>query len=312
MAQVGWVYLDNHGGQHRVGLYHGDQSGHLVIHCNLRVVQIDFSIKEDRTYSFFIEDELCEVDLRKEPNGRFSYDFRVNKTVDTPRNRIRRADERQIQRQLYYFGAGVLLFLAVVFFGLRWYGKRQREKEIAATSMVTDFSQATLQRLSTEGKDAVAELFLVREGLQRKVFYGFTIGDSTMVSGKFAVADTGVVLLPNGFPLQDHDAFRAVYLPSQPHTHRIDYFLPTPTTIESYARRAAEAELAAHPDSTSPPRCACLVESTLALKGWVALADILLQQQTERQNPRHNQNSYLRLVRDPEFAKRVLERCWDK
>ena len=51
MAQVTWVYLDDYGGRHRVGLYHGDHSGHLMIHINRRVVQIDFSVRESRTYA---------------------------------------------------------------------------------------------------------------------------------------------------------------------------------------------------------------------------------------------------------------------
>ena len=78
MAQIGWVYLDNYGGRHRVGLYHGDQTGHLVIHCNLRVVQIDFSVRDTKRYSFFIEDELCEIDIVKEPDQRLRFSRQQN------------------------------------------------------------------------------------------------------------------------------------------------------------------------------------------------------------------------------------------
>ena len=311
MAQIGWIYLDNYGGRHRVGLYHGDQTGHLMIHCNLRVVQIDFSVRDSKRYSFFIEDELCEVDIVKEPDQRFSYDFHVNKTVDTPRNRVRRADERMIRRHLALFVGGVVMFLAVVFFGLRWYGQQQREKSIAAGSMVSDFSEETLQRLSREGKTTFAQLYIVQEALQRRVFYGFTTADSTAVSGKFNVPAQGAVLLPNGFPLQDRDAFSATYLPTSPQIHRVDYFQPTQSTVMAYARRAMEAEQIAHPEA-SPARCACLAQVTLEQRGWVALADLIFQDQSPQVNARHNRDAYQRLIRDAEFAKVFKERCWDK
>lgn len=311
MAQVGWVYLDNAGGRHRVGLYHGDQSGHLVIHCNMRVIQIDFSVRDTKRYSFFIEDELCEIDIVKENNDRFTYDFHVNKTVDTPRNRIRRADERVIRRHLTIFVGGLILVLTLAFLGIRWYGQKQREKSIASGSMVTDFSEKTMQRLAREGKTTDAILYLMEESLQRKVFYGFKTADSTAVSGKFQAPPEGIVLLPNGFPLRDGDSFHAVYLPATPQVHRLDFFQPTRKTVEAYLDRAIEAEQKNHPEAT-PARCACLAQLTLDQKGWFGLADILLQQQSPEENPRHNRDTYQRLIRDVAFEKAFRERCWDK
>ena len=61
MAQMNWIYLDDRGGRHSIGLYHGDRSGHMLIHCNRKIIQIDFSVKETKTYSFFVEDEFCEM-----------------------------------------------------------------------------------------------------------------------------------------------------------------------------------------------------------------------------------------------------------
>ncbi|MEY3248417.1 MAG: hypothetical protein RL742_460, partial [Bacteroidota bacterium] len=37
MAQINWVLLDYQDRPHRVGLYHGDQTGHVLIHCEMRV-----------------------------------------------------------------------------------------------------------------------------------------------------------------------------------------------------------------------------------------------------------------------------------
>ncbi len=310
MAQLGWVLLDSHGGQHRVGLYHGDNSGHLVIHCNLRVIQLDFSVKESRAYSFFIEDEFCELSLQKEPDGRFSYQFLVNKTVDTPRNRDRKAGQRRDNRQLGLFVGGFLLALGLVFVGLTCFGRHQRQKELNQTSLFHNASEENARRLATEGRMSTAQLYLVFEGLERKVFYGFTTADSVHVSGKFAVPDTGQILLPNGFPLQDHDAFDLRYLPADPQVHRLDFYQPTRSTIVTYLRLATGAELRAHPDQ-SAQRCQCIALVT-AQQGWEKLADVIFQQKSVEQNERHNQDTYLRLMRDPAFAKTLQQECWDK
>ena len=311
MAQIGWVYLDNRGGQHRVGLYHGDRSGHVMIHCNLKVVQIDFSVKETRTYSFFIEDELCEVVLEKQPDGRFGYAFEVNKNVDTPRNRERKADERRNTRYLVWFGAGFLGLLLLVFVGLQWYGSEQRKKKMSLNSLFSKLTEENARRLGQEGKTTEAQLLLVQEPQMRKVYYGFVTAEGIRVSGNFQVADTGQVVLPNGLPLADRDAFSARYLPADPQIHRLDFLQPTPNTILEYLRRAADAERRAHPDQ-SAERSQCVVQTAFGREGWQCLAHFIFQEKTKEQNMRYNRDSYLRLLRDPTLATWIQQDCWNK
>ncbi|HRI59475.1 MAG TPA: hypothetical protein PK228_07120, partial [Saprospiraceae bacterium] len=223
MAQMGWVFLDDRGGRHRVGLYHGDQSGHVMIHCNLRVIQIDFSVKETKKYSFFIEDEFCEISLYKEPDGHFGYEFVVNKTVDTPRNRIRRVDERRIRKQMAIFIAGFVTVILAGVLGFFWLDHWSKTDRLTKSSLFSNLSNENVRRLAVEGKKDTAQLFAVRESTQRKVFYGFTTAENVRISGAFEVTDTGQILLPNGFPLTDHDEFFVTYLPSAPEVHRLDF-----------------------------------------------------------------------------------------
>ena len=311
MAQIGWVYLDDRGGRHRVGLYHGDQSGHVMIHCNLRVVQIDFSVKDTKMYSFFIEDELCEIYLVKEPDGRFGYEFKVNKTVDTPRNRIRRVDERRIRRQMALFLGAFVAVMVAAFLGFRWFDHWQQNKRLSQNSLFSNLSGEYVRRLSLEGKTGTARLFVVSEAMERKVFYGFTTADNAQISGTFKVPDSGQILLPNGFPLTDRDEFLVTYLPSDPRVHRLDFYQPTRSTIETYVKIASDAEQLAHPE-ISAKRSVCLALSAAELKGWMSLADFIFQTKTAEENNRHNRDSYLRLVRDADFAKTIGEECWDK
>ena len=59
------------------------------MYCNARIVVIDFSVQTTRNYSFFINDELCDLEI-EEKDGKFSYGFKVDQVTDTPRNRGRR------------------------------------------------------------------------------------------------------------------------------------------------------------------------------------------------------------------------------
>lgn len=310
MAQVGWVYLDDFGGRHRVGIYHGDRSGHLVLHCDLRVIQVDFSVKESRTYSFFVEDELCEVSVVKEKEG-FSYDFQVNKKIDTPRNRLRRADERRNRKYMAILIGGLVLVVSVVFVGLRWWAQKQMEERLSGTTLSSDQTPENQQRLAARGQTAVAQLVIAQDAQHRRVFYGFATPDNDHVSGFFYVQDTGQIILPNGFPLADRDAFAVRYLPDEPRVHQVDFFQPSDNTLARYLESARLAEARAHPEATAG-HSRCVARLTLEQRGWQHLADLIFQTAKPYENLKNNRDSYLRLVREPAFAQLVAKECWDK
>ncbi len=56
MSQITWTYVDDDGYSHNVGLFHGDNSGHLVVYCNSRIVVIDLKVLTSKNYSFFIDE----------------------------------------------------------------------------------------------------------------------------------------------------------------------------------------------------------------------------------------------------------------
>jgi len=310
MAQVSWVYLDDFGGRHRIGLYHGDRTGHLLLHCDALIVQVDFSVKETRTYSFFVEDELCEVSIVKEAQG-FSYGFEVNKKVDTPRNRLRKSDERRTRKQMALLIAGLVVVVASLVLGLRWWGQRHKTDRLADTNLSSRLSPENEQLLAAAGNNAVARLIVVHEALQRRVFYGFTTAANDQISGRFIVPDTGIILLPNGFPLRNRDAFSVRYLPTDPRIHRVNFDEPSPETLNGYLEQAGLTQQAAHPEAT-PGHSRCVAQITLREKGWPSLADLIFQQAPAEQNPRHNRDTYLRLVREPEFKRIIQRECWDR
>lgn len=61
MAQHSWIYKNKVGMDYEVSLYHGDQSGHVLIYSNQAIISIDFSVKKDKVFSFMLGEELFEL-----------------------------------------------------------------------------------------------------------------------------------------------------------------------------------------------------------------------------------------------------------
>lgn len=94
MSQLNWTVLDDFGRKYDVGLYHGDASGHLMVYCNANVMIIDFNVFKDKKYSFYLGEELCELNVNKKA-GQFSYGLIKNNDVDTPLNQKRKEIDKQ-------------------------------------------------------------------------------------------------------------------------------------------------------------------------------------------------------------------------
>ncbi|MGI9158469.1 MAG: hypothetical protein ACR2K1_01820 [Saprospiraceae bacterium] len=310
MAQINWVLLDYQDRPHRVGLYHGDQSGHVLIHCEMRVIKIDFSVLESKTYTFFLEEELCELRIVKEKTG-FSYELVINKKSDTPLNRARKQAQRVELRLLLLYAALFLVVLGGAAGGLLYYGRAQGAKRHAGQILLQKSTSDERNRLLSEGLTAQAVLTTGLEYTGRRVYCLFSTAAGTMIRGDFPAPDTGQILLPNGFPLVERDTFSVRYLPESPDLFFVNFNEPAPGTIAAYRQRAGEAAQKAHPEAR-PADIRCLTETVLNEKGWAYLAHVLFQQKSPTQNPSHNRNTYRQMLADPALAKVLRETCGNR
>jgi len=76
MSETRWSFYEPTSGTNLVGLYHGIQSGHVIVYLNSRVMLIDFLIKESKTYSLYVNDYLIEIRLDKDDKA-FEYTMNV-------------------------------------------------------------------------------------------------------------------------------------------------------------------------------------------------------------------------------------------
>ena len=74
MSECRWTYYDPVGGPQTLGLYHGEESGHVMIYLNEKVLIVDFMVYHSKSYSFMVNEMLVQLNLQKE-NGRFEYKF---------------------------------------------------------------------------------------------------------------------------------------------------------------------------------------------------------------------------------------------
>jgi hypothetical protein len=254
---------------------------------------VDFKILKTSSYSFFIEDELCELEIELR-DGKFYYGFNINKTADTPLNRIRKKKEIKHLYQSLGFIAGILLLIFTTFMIVNnWQDTKQ---VVGITTLLHEF-----------GEEASAKILIASENEDHSVSYYFIVNGRgyTVKSEK---AKEGVQLYQHGMPLEKGDEFVIRYLPENPNTCSIDYNRPTPSQVETYLKRAAMQYASKNP-SVTDNESECLTKLAYELKGISGLADFYFQDVAVSDNPKHNVESFQRLVRDIPFQEEREKRC---
>jgi tRNA A-37 threonylcarbamoyl transferase component Bud32 len=120
MAQHAWNITGHQGNTYKLGLFHGDKTHHVVVHCNNRVIAIDFSVKESKTYSLFLDQELCELTIDHTGNDNYEYNCRINHDAATPLNEKRRQyreEEAKTERLRLIAAASVAAVMLVWLLG---------------------------------------------------------------------------------------------------------------------------------------------------------------------------------------------------
>ena len=102
-----WTYVDDYGTSHKVGLFHGDETGHLMIYCNAKVMFIDFHVQQNKKYSFFINDELFDVFVERN-DGQFAYGCEIDQKSLTPRNQLRKEHDFKTNISVALFSLSII------------------------------------------------------------------------------------------------------------------------------------------------------------------------------------------------------------
>ncbi len=292
LSQFAWSYRSATGQEYIIGLYHGPESGHLVVYCNNEVIAIDFNVKDNARYPFFIEEDLCEVRIERKAD-KFQYFFESNREVDTPFNRERQARDRHSRRFLNIALSifGVIVVAASI---------------LIAVSRKQAMDDALKQLAEYDGEETIAKAYLKQDKKGRRWIVFSYAGGGQVQHGRVALPPHGI--LPNGMPLEPGDGFTVRYHHMRPEVGIMDFGRPAPELLERYRQQALREQLRLHPE-LSNEKAACQVKIAYDLKGIGGYADFFWQSAGPETNPDHNRNTYLRLVRDAPFTRMEKEQC---
>ncbi len=201
--QCSWTYIARAGRPYQVQLYHGTRSGHLVIYVNKQIVLIDFSVRDSKDYSFFIEDDLCHIRLIRQ-RDRMHYQFEIDKEASTPANERRHHFERQAWTKTLAWIASLGLALFLFVFGIHQLRKRgEMPKEDGYLLLIR------------QGEAAQGVLTELPEKLPGEVKYAFAASNHNIYVGEKLLEDTEAMrhLL---ISLQVGDSCYLVYSPDRP------------------------------------------------------------------------------------------------
>ena len=96
-------------------MYHGDDSGHLIVFVNGQIIKILFEQKEGKTYNFLIEQQLIELAIEKNNEG---YEYVV--TPQRPVNNTK--PEQTFDKHFWIPLILLLLVLNLAFFIIKYIG----------------------------------------------------------------------------------------------------------------------------------------------------------------------------------------------
>ena len=105
MAQLNWTYYSLSGIPYTIDMYHGEESGHVMLFINSNIILIDFKIKKSKDYSFYIENQLIEFKINKENNA---FDYKVIPKLPVP------TEDQKEKFVSAHFWLPLILFIIVV------------------------------------------------------------------------------------------------------------------------------------------------------------------------------------------------------
>lgn len=294
MKHCYWTYVGDVGVSQKVGLLHGQKTGHLIIYCGKKILIVDFKVRHSKTYSFFINDELCEVILERKGDT-MHYSFNIDKKTDTPRNRARKKLERKYDIQTFLFFAVLFAAIAAFFMAANSFVKKPNADDL--------LSEMLLKR------ETIGEVLIDYENNQPSAISYHFVVQNDGYSVESNLSDTSLIILKNGMPLESGDEFMVEYSLNDPKQNSINYDRPTKKQLIKYRERVIEKHKKLHPDLPTY-LVQCIVDVVYELNGLKGFSDFYFQDFSPAQNPRNNSSTYLKLTRDVPFNETMERKCW--
>ncbi len=288
MAQCGWTVLGNQGRHYKIGLYHGQRSGHLMVHCNAKVMLIDFGVLDSKSYTFFLDEQLYEIRLVRSGNT-FSYSCELNEEADTPYNRERKVVERRNWKKAAWMAVAFFGLLAICSFLI---ARQMRRTQEAAAKEERSWV--------VQGRGLPTTMRVVRQGDTWRYSY---LAEDKISKGVLLDRDT---IHPLGFPLVDGDEFQILYHPAYHSIYHIQWEELPEGQLQKYVQRTMDLHLEEHPEIAAR-QARCQVNAAYDMEGLPGVATLYHQRVPPNSRAEFDENRYLRLVRSDAFREETRD-----
>jgi hypothetical protein len=250
----------------------------------------DKKVFEQDAYSFFIDDELCVVDI-KIVNHQYTYSFKIDQKADTPLNQFRKKiDKKNLYYSLSTFGF-LFLMVTITIISMFHYEDSNKWESIQKHGILTVGSVQIIQL-----KDN-----------QYHLFYTYR-DDNVYYRDALLAKNVPNPILPNGFPAYTNDAFLLTYSATVKRNNKLHLDYPTPKTVQHY-RSLAQAKYQQNHPTENPKYCDCLLDIAYDLDGWQGYALLYSEQTPTKENERFNQKNYQSFINSQPFLDKEIE-CW--
>ncbi len=289
-----WIYAGPYGRHNKIGIMHDPYNGNLLIYYNDKVLQTDQKVFQPKSYKFFVDEELCEIQVIELRNGSFGYEFKFDYKAETKGNAIRKKWEKKWKLQgmsflALFFGTVIIGSFVFIFFR-------------------TEFLESQLKR-NGEYADVTMRFLDRMGGGNYETFYHYATKSGEKYSSKIQFVRQKPTT-PHGLPIENGDVFKIKYASNNIFNHKIDFNQPSNGTAVKLMQRVAEFHLKHH-QGRIQQELYCEIQAAYDVAGLDGLASIYHQLKNPETNPKYNKDTYLKLIRDTPFEQ-AAEDCWDR
>ena len=290
MNRSRWTYISHRGEKSIINILHSPRLGHFAIVMNGKIVLLDKKVFGQDSYSFFIEDELCVVEIFIIDN-QYHYRFRVDTTTKTALNQTRQ--EKRKQNLLYSLLTFSGLFIAVA---------------ITMVSIFVVQDNRLWDNVVNNAVLSVANVSIIQ--VQNNRFHAYYLyQDSTrQIQGFLDEFSDPNPVLDNGFPLQKNDEFLVTYSYKTKTNSKLHLNHPTHRTVQRYKALASTKYMVNNP-TASPDYCDCIIDIAYTTKGWKGFALIYNAVTPTKNHKDFNSKTYQRWLNSKDFLEQEVN-CW--
>lgn len=270
-------------------------TGHALVFSNGEVICGKHAVLDDYVFNFLIDDEICQVKIIKEQEGRFKYTMQIDTETATELNKKRNKHYRNERLKIIILvGTSILIFISCIIAG----------------QVFDAFNPIDPINVVEDGRFEVAEMHYSQTSQPefRYLFRRIEYDQRSQLNRRLGAS----WLASTGLPIEAQDSFFVSFVKFTPYYGRIHYDRPSRTQMRRYQKRLRPKIPLSHIGPYRPAAyCDCVTYKLFKWRGYSAWADLYFKDTPLHINPLNNEVTFNTMQQSPIY-KHILQRCATK